>query len=114
MTVESDIERFKVPVTNFYVAAFETFPGEPEKQQGLLKTLGKSEDYEAILTRVDSLRFSPPEQMLELMHNLYYVGGLRGVLIDSGLDDVERMNFMNNLAGVKVIVGLNAQEDGQT
>lgn len=76
--------------------------GMDPKQFGKVKKAVEGQDLVGLTSGLDSLNRAAPEEKPYLVHDLYS-SGLRGILKDVGLDDGQRMNILNSIAGVEVV-----------
>lgn len=99
MSTENDAERFEGAIFAFKGVVCSGFP---EMEEKALRALSESEDLDSILAGITSVMFAALEVRSEKMQFLYEQGGLRGLLKGLGLNDDERLVFINKMAGVEV------------
>jgi hypothetical protein len=75
--------------------------GMDPKQFKKVKKAVEGQDIVGLTSGLDSLNHAAPEEKPALVHDLYY-SGLRGILKDAGLDDEQRRNVLNGIAGTEV------------
>lgn len=89
-------ERYKGATTHFNTTAERLFP-----EREIAEALRESSQREAILSHLESLMFSPPEQKATKAR-IVYTQGLSDLLKENNLNDDERREFINALAGEEV------------
>jgi hypothetical protein len=89
-------ERYQGATTHFNTTAGKLFP-----EIEIAQSLEESSQREAILSHIESLMFSPPEQKTKKAR-IVYTQGLSDLLKDNNLNDDERREFINALAGEEV------------
>lgn len=74
----------------------------PDQQEEIMEALNEHKRREAILAALESLMISAPE-IRAVKALALYTTGLSNFLKDQGLEQEERLIFINELAGVEVV-----------